>query len=80
MDIKIEDITQDFRDGLALLKLLEVIGGESIPPREKRAKLRVHKFSIVNQALEYIASKGVIIYGIGAEGKVYCLLINFLFL
>lgn len=75
MGIQIRDITEDFRDGLTLLRLLEVISGKSIPPREKKVKLRVHKCAIVNQALEFITSQGVITYGIGAEGKV---LINFL--
>lgn len=72
MGIKIEDITKGFSDGLTLLKLLEVISGERIPPREKKGKFRVHYIANVNQALEYIASKGVQLYGIGAEGKVYC--------
>jgi hypothetical protein len=66
--IQIKEIDQDFRDGMALLKLLEVIAGEKITPREKRIKLRVHKISLLNQGLEFIATKGVKLIGIGAEG------------
>jgi actinin alpha len=65
--IQIKEIDQDFRDGMALLKLLEVIAGEKITPREKRIKLRVHKISLLNQGLEFIATKGVKLIGIGAE-------------
>lgn len=53
---------------MTLLRLLEVIAGEKITPREKRVKLRVHKIALLNQALEFIASKGVKLIGIGAEG------------
>ena len=66
--MQIAEINQDFRDGLKLLKLLEVISSDKLPPREKRGKLRVHKISNVNQALEFIQAKGVRLHGIGAEG------------
>lgn len=65
--LQIAEINEDFRDGLKLLKLLEVISGDKLPPREKRGKLRVHKISNVNQALEFIQAKGVRLHGIGAE-------------
>ena len=67
--IKMESIEVDLRDGFTLLRLLEVISGEKIPPREKKGKLRVHKVSNINQALEYVASKGVRLVGVGAEGE-----------
>lgn len=66
--IKINDIEKDFCDGLALLRLLEVISGEKLPPREKKGKLRVHKISNLNQALEFVKGKGVRLVGIGGEG------------
>lgn len=53
---------------MVLLRLLEVISGEKITPREKKVKLRVHKISLLNQALGFIAEKGVKLVGIGAEG------------
>ncbi|XP_078419306.1 alpha-actinin-1 isoform X7 [Cetorhinus maximus] len=63
---QIESIEEDFRDGLKLMLLLEVISGERLPKPE-RGKMRVHKISNVNKALDFIASKGVKLVSIGAE-------------
>nr|WAW84868.1 alpha-actinin [Halisarca dujardinii] len=63
----IEKIDVDFRDGVRLLKLLEVISSDKLPPREKKTKMRVHKVAIINQALQYIKDKGVKLVGIGPE-------------
>ncbi|XP_010222660.1 PREDICTED: alpha-actinin-1 isoform X5 [Tinamus guttatus] len=46
--------------------LLEVISGERLAKPE-RGKMRVHKISNVNKALDFIASKGVKLVSIGAE-------------
>ncbi|KAF0030233.1 hypothetical protein F2P81_016964 [Scophthalmus maximus] len=63
---QIENIEEDFRDGLKLMLLLEVISGERLPKPE-RGKMRVHKINNVNKALDFIASKGVRLVSIGAE-------------
>ncbi|XP_041733567.1 alpha-actinin-4 isoform X2 [Coregonus clupeaformis] len=63
---QIENIEVDFRDGLKLMLLLEVISGERLPKPE-RGKMRVHKINNVNKALDYIAGKGVKLVSIGAE-------------
>ncbi|XP_040262435.1 alpha-actinin-4 [Bufo bufo] len=63
---QIENIEQDFRDGLKLMLLLEVISGERLAKPE-RGKMRVHKINNVNKALDFIASKGVKLVSIGAE-------------
>uniref|UniRef100_A0A3B3R956 Alpha-actinin-1 n=1 Tax=Paramormyrops kingsleyae TaxID=1676925 RepID=A0A3B3R956_9TELE len=63
---QIENIEEDFRDGLKLMLLLEVISGERLAKPE-RGKMRVHKISNVNKALDFIASKGVKLVFIGAE-------------
>lgn len=63
----IESIEDDFRNGLKLMLLLEVISGETLP-RPDRGKMRFHKIANVNKALDYIASKGVKLVSIGAEG------------
>ena len=47
--------------------LLEVISGERLPKPE-RGKLRFHIISNVNKALDFVASKGVKLVSIGAEG------------
>ena len=74
-----ESIEVDLRDGFTLLRLLEVISGEKIPPREKKGKLRVHKVSNINQALEYVGSKGVRLVGVGAEGM-YGLRVHYMYM
>jgi len=65
----INTIEEDLRDGLKLLKLLEIISGDKLPPVEKKGKMRIHKVARVGQALDFIKSKGVNLVGIGAEGK-----------
>ena len=66
--VQIKEINVDFRDGLTLLKLLEIISGEKLPPAERKGKMRVHKIANVGKALNFIQSKGVKLAGIGAEG------------
>ncbi|XP_033627735.1 alpha-actinin-4-like isoform X4 [Asterias rubens] len=63
---QIEDIGKDFCNGLKLINLLEVISGERLAKPEK-GKMRVHKISNVQKALDYIQSKGVRLVSIGAE-------------
>ncbi|KAI3379571.1 hypothetical protein SNEBB_009559 [Seison nebaliae] len=62
----IDDIGNDFRNGLKLMLLLEVISGEQLP-KPDRGRMRVHMIANVNKAFEYIASKGVRLICIGAE-------------
>ena len=50
--------------------LLEVISGETLQ-KPDRGKMRFHKIANVNKALDFIASKGVKLVSIGAEG-VFC--------
>lgn len=63
---QIENIDEDFRNGLKLMLLLEVISGEQLPKPEK-GKMRVHKINNVNKALSFIESKGVKLVSIGSE-------------
>ncbi|XP_034440955.1 alpha-actinin-1 [Hippoglossus hippoglossus] len=63
---QIDNIEEDFRDGLKLMLLLEVISGERLAKPE-RGKMRVHKISNMNKALDFIAGKGVKLVSIGAE-------------
>lgn len=64
----IENIEEDFRNGLKLMLLLEVISGETLS-KPDRGKMRFHKIANVNKALDFIASKGVKLVSIGAEGE-----------
>ncbi|ESO04015.1 hypothetical protein HELRODRAFT_187038 [Helobdella robusta] len=62
----IENIEEDFKDGLKLMLLLEVISGEQLGKPDK-GKMRFHKIANVNKALHFIMSKGVKLVSIGAE-------------
>ncbi|CAH8611714.1 unnamed protein product [Dicrocoelium dendriticum] len=62
----IESIENDFRNGLKLMRLLEVISGETLPKPDK-GKMKFHKITNVNKALDFIESKGVKLVSIGAE-------------
>jgi actinin alpha 1/4 len=64
---QIENFEEDFRDGLKLMLLLEVISGEQLD-KPDRGKMRFHKIANVNKALRFIESKGVKLVNIGAEG------------
>lgn len=65
-DAQIETIEEDFRNGLKLITLLQVISGEKLG-KPDRGKMRFHKIANVNKALDFIASKGVRLVSIGAE-------------
>ena len=67
MNKQIENIEEDFHDGLNLMLLLEVISGEKLPKPE-RGRMRFHLISNVNKALDFVAGKGVKLVSIGAEG------------
>jgi actinin alpha len=73
----IENIEEDFRNGLKLMLLLEVISGETLP-KPDRGKMRFHKIANVNKALDFIASKGVKLVSIGAEGIIHKHILYFL--
>ncbi|XP_024283772.1 alpha-actinin-2 isoform X2 [Oncorhynchus tshawytscha] len=65
-ETQIENIEDDFRNGLKLMLLLEIISGERLP-KPDRGKMRFHKIANVNKALDFITSKGVKLVSIGAE-------------
>lgn len=63
---QIGDIAEDFRDGLKLMLLLEVISGDQLP-RADRGKMRFHRIANVNKSLRFIEDKGVKLVSIGPE-------------
>lgn len=65
-ETQIDNIEEDFRNGLKLMLLLEVISGETLP-KPDRGKMRFHKIANVNKALDFIVSKDVKLVSIGAE-------------
>lgn len=65
---QIVELEEDLKDGVLLLHLLECLSGEKLPKAEK-GKLRFHRIANVNKALDFVASKGVKLVSIGAEGN-----------
>ena len=60
---------EDFRDGVLLLLLLESLSGDKLVA--ERGKMRFHRIANVNKALDFVASKGVKLVSIGAEGRAF---------
>lgn len=65
-DTQIENIEEDFTNGLKLMLLLEVISGETLP-KPDRGQMRFHRIANVNKALDFIANKNVKLVSVGAE-------------
>ncbi|CAF1631335.1 unnamed protein product, partial [Didymodactylos carnosus] len=61
----IENIDEDFQNGLKLMLLLEVISNEQLA-KPDRGRMRFHKIANVNKALDFIMNKGVKLM-VGAE-------------
>ncbi|KAK0409445.1 hypothetical protein QR680_004543 [Steinernema hermaphroditum] len=66
VETSIDVIEEDFRDGLKLMLLLEVISGEPLEAPE-RGRMIIHKVANINKALSFIESKGVKLVCIGAK-------------
>jgi actinin alpha len=66
LNVQIDDLGSDLRDGLKLMLLLEEVSGTRLPKPE-RGRLRFHLVSNVNKALDFLASHGANVGGIGAE-------------
>ena len=55
---KVEDVQTDFQDGIRLIQLLEVIGGESIGAKyNMNPKMKIQKIENINKGLRYLGSK-----------------------
>jgi hypothetical protein len=64
----IDTIQDDFQDGIRLINLLEVIGGDSLGKYNRTPKMKIHNIQNVNMALNYLKSKDVKLIMISAEG------------
>ncbi|NWZ66645.1 SPTN5 protein, partial [Acrocephalus arundinaceus] len=67
--IVIEDIYTDLKDGISLMKLLELLSGEALP-KPSRGKMRVHFLENNSKAITFLKSKQVQVKVIGPENIV----------
>ncbi|KAF3395687.1 Alpha-actinin-like protein 1 [Penicillium rolfsii] len=65
--LAIEDLVTDLSDGVILIHLLEILGGESLGRYASKPKLRVQKFENVNKSLDFIRGRRIQMTNIGAE-------------
>ena len=55
-NVYVQDLFEDLHDGKVLIRLLEVLSGESVG-RPNHGKLRVQKMENINKALKFLSSK-----------------------
>ncbi|NWJ06160.1 SPTN5 protein, partial [Crypturellus undulatus] len=67
--VAIEDIYTELKDGIYLMRLLELLSGESLP-RPNRGKMRVHFLENNSKAIMFLKSKQVQVKVIGPENIV----------
>ncbi|KAJ5908110.1 hypothetical protein N7495_000792 [Penicillium taxi] len=65
--LAIEDLVTDLSDGVILIHLLEILGGESLGRYASKPKLRVQRFENVNKSLDFIKGRRIQMTNIGAE-------------
>eukprot|EP01133_Synstelium_polycarpum_P006782 gene6782-7884_t len=63
----IENIEEDFVDGIRLAQLLEIISNDPVFKINKTPKLRIHNIQNIGLCLKHIEAHGVKLAGIGAE-------------
>ncbi|NXD80777.1 SPTN5 protein, partial [Halcyon senegalensis] len=67
--IEIEDIYTDLKDGITLMRLLELLSGEALP-KPNRGKMRVHFLENNSKAITFLKSKQVQVKVVGPENIV----------
>ncbi|KAG2211032.1 hypothetical protein INT46_010939 [Mucor plumbeus] len=60
-------LNEDLANGVRLIQLLEIIGGESLKPFNQNPGMIFQKMENVNKALDFIKLRGVALTNIGAE-------------
>uniref|UniRef100_A0ABM5FN35 Spectrin beta chain, non-erythrocytic 5 n=1 Tax=Pogona vitticeps TaxID=103695 RepID=A0ABM5FN35_9SAUR len=69
VNIRMQDLYTDLKDGIYLLHLLELLSGEQLP-RPNKSKMRVHFLENNSKAIQYLRSKQVHVELIGPENIV----------
>lgn len=70
--MKIDDLSQDFSDGLLLIALLEVLSGKKFGPHDHNPKNRLQKLANCGLCVDFIKSEGVRIEFIGEIVQPQC--------
>lgn len=65
--IFIQDVKNDFKDGLALINLMEVISGKKIEKYNRHPRINIQKLENIQIALKFIQDEGIKLVNIGAE-------------
>jgi len=66
-NMKVEKLTTDMCDGIALINLLEICTGKSLGKFNKKPTMKVQKIENVQIALNFLKKEGVKLVNIGAE-------------
>ncbi|XP_078464717.1 spectrin beta chain, non-erythrocytic 5 isoform X2 [Lampetra planeri] len=69
VDVTVEDVYTELQDGLRLMKLLEILSGETLP-KPSRGRMRLHYVENNNHALNFLRQKKVNVDLIGGENVV----------
>jgi len=61
--IKIEDVTKDFQDGLTLISLYEIISGKTFNNYHKKPVMKIHKINnlsvVINEVNKFVKTVGI---------------------
>lgn len=67
-DLLVEDLQRDFKDGVLLCNLVEIVTGKKLSQKyTKECKHRVQMIENVNLALHLLAAENMKLVGCGAE-------------
>uniref|UniRef100_A0A8C0FVT8 Spectrin beta chain n=1 Tax=Chelonoidis abingdonii TaxID=106734 RepID=A0A8C0FVT8_CHEAB len=66
MTCRISDLYMDLQDGRMLIKLLEVLSGESLP-KPTKGRMRIHCLENVDKALQFLKEKHVHLENMGSH-------------
>lgn len=65
--LKINDFKNDWKDGLLLVNLMEIISGQSLGRHNKHPKIPQQKLENLNIALNFIKSQGIKLVNVGSD-------------
>lgn len=68
--MKVQDLFQDLKDGVGLCKLLQILSGERIVFEKPHRMQRIHYFSNVTTAIQFLESKNIRLVNINAADVV----------